>query len=182
MKDISLHILDIVQNSIFANATFVRITILENMKDDFLKVVIEDNGCGMNDDTAKKVYDPFFTSKEGKRFGLGIPLLKASTEVCGGNLKIVSKLGAGTKIEATFIPSNVDCIPLGDIAATMLSLVAGTENVDFLYEHRRENKIFSFDTIKIREVLDGVSINEPRIYRWLSEFISEGEKEVMKED
>ncbi len=154
MEDISLHILDIVENSIRALAKRVRIRIEENMEKDWLTVEIEDDGQGMDEETVKKALDPFFTTKSTRRIGLGLPLLDQAARETGGKLEIHSKLGRKTRIKATFRYSHPDRKPLGNIEETLLVLAAGYPEVDFLYEHRTGHRVYRWDSKKIKDKND----------------------------
>lgn len=169
MEDISLHILDIVENSVIAEADKIEIKISEYKKKDLLLVEISDNGVGMNEDTVKKVLDPFFTTKTARKFGLGLPLLSEAARVANGELSIQSKKGKGTKIKATFQYSHIDRKPLGDISQTIITLVMGNPEVDIIYMHKKNSCIYYLDTRKIKTQLGGKPINSPEGIRMLKE-------------
>lgn len=174
MKELSLHILDIVQNSIVADATLVEVNIYENTNEDVLLFSIIDNGKGMDEELVQKVTDPFITSRTTRKVGLGIPLLKAAAEAALGNLSIFSKVGEGTTIKATFVHSHIDRQPLGDIGSTMVGLISSNPNIDFLYKHNYNGNEFFVDTKELKAILDGVSLSEPSVAAWLFEYFNEG--------
>lgn len=145
MEDISLHILDIAENSIRAQATLISIEIIEEMKEDILKVRITDNGKGMDSEELNMAKDPFYTTK-GKKTGMGISLLAQSAQEAGGDLTVSSKPGKGTAIEASFQTSNIDTKPLGDIGKTLRTLIASNPESDFIFSHTRNGKSFRLDT------------------------------------
>lgn len=178
MREISLHILDIAQNSVVANATLVEITVDENEEADTLTVSVKDNGKGMDKDMVKRVVDPFTTGRTTRKVGLGIPLIKLAAENTGGNLSLESEPGVGTILTAVFGLNSIDRQPLGDMAETMLGMVTSYENVDFLYLHKVNEKEFSFDTREIKKILGDVSLKEPEVYMWLSGYLKEGEAEL----
>lgn len=122
MEDLSLHILDVVENSIRAGATEVRVRLTENRAEDRLILEIGDDGEGMDEATAKRCVDPFFTTKAGKQVGLGLPFLSQSAEEAGGELVVKTAKGKGTKIIATYRLSHIDRRPLGDLDGTMRCL------------------------------------------------------------
>jgi K+-sensing histidine kinase KdpD len=136
MEDISLHILDIVENSIRAGARNIKIKIVEDEVKDILTLIIKDDGCGMDEKTQKKALDPFFTTKKNKKIGLGLPLLSQSVEESGGELKIFSKNGKGTKIIATFRLDNIDTKPKGNIDETIRVLKSTHPEIRFVYEYK----------------------------------------------
>ncbi|GAG10298.1 unnamed protein product [marine sediment metagenome] len=151
MEDISLHILDIVENSIRAFARTIKIRIEENIEKDWLILEIEDNGKGMDEATVKKALDPFFTTKATRRVGLGIPFLNQAARETGGKLKISSEPGKKTKIRATFCYSHPDRKPLGNIEETLFVLAASYPAVGFIYEHKEENRIYRWDSKKVKD-------------------------------
>lgn len=146
MRDLSLHILDVVENSIRANARCVEILVEEDEVADLLKLEIADDGNGMDESMMKEATDPFVTSKPGKRVGLGLALLEQATKEADGEFELESEAGVGTRIRATFRLAHPDRKSLGDIPATLETLVAGNPGVEFLYEHRRGTETITFDT------------------------------------
>jgi len=143
MEDLSLHVLDIVQNSIAASARNVLIRVVEYTELDFLLLEITDDGEGMAWETVRRAPDPFFSTHESKRIGLGIPLLAQATRECDGSLDLLSEKGAGTVIRARFRLSHPDLKPLGDMAATVQTLLAGRPELHIEYEHRRDGQLVS---------------------------------------
>ncbi|MBQ4145704.1 MAG: ATP-binding protein [Clostridia bacterium] len=181
MKEISLHILDITQNSIVAGASLIELTVIESKKEDFLKFEIRDNGCGMTQEQVEAVKDPFTTSRKTRRVGLGIPLLKMAAELTGGGIDISSQKGVGTIISARFGFSHIDRQPLGNMAETILGLVTSHQEIDFVYRHKVENKEYSLDTREMKELLGGVAFTEPAVMLWLSDFLRENEASLYNE-
>ena len=178
MREISLHILDIVQNSIVAGASLVTVTITENSKENLFEVVIVDNGKGMDQGLLERVIDPFTTSRSTRKVGLGIPLFKLAAENTGGSFKITSEVGVGTTVCASFVLDSIDRQPLGDISGTMLGLFTSYESVDFYYRHETDGKVFEADTRELKKVLNGIPFSEPAVYEWLNSFLTEGEQEL----
>jgi len=146
MKDLSLHILDIAENAIRAKANKISIKILEDEAADQLSVMVEDDGLGMDAETLKKARDPFFTTKDGKRFGLGLALLHQAAEAAGGFLKIDSQPAKGTKITAVFKLAHPDAKPLGDVLETVAALVAANSKVRFIYEYKKGDRRVHYDS------------------------------------
>ncbi len=159
MQDISLHILDIVENSVAAQASRIEIRLSEDKKSDRLILEVIDNGIGMDEETQKKALDPFFTSKTVRRVGLGLSLLSESAKAAGGHLSITSKKGEGTRIKAAFQHSHIDRRPLGDIGQTILTLVIGNPGIDFLYVHKKDRKRYIFDTREIKSRIGDAALN-----------------------
>jgi len=159
MEDLSLHILDIVENSVAAQASRIEIRISEDKKKDLLSVEVIDNGIGMDEETQKRALDPFFTTKKVRRFGLGLSLLSESAKAANGRLSMNSKKGKGTRIKAVFQYSHIDRRPLGNISQTILTLVIGNPAIDFFYVHKKDGLRYVFDTRKIRSQLKDIPIN-----------------------
>ena len=146
MEDLSLHILDISENAIRAKSKKIIIEVLEDEKNDRLTVSIEDDGEGMTQETAKEVATPFFTTKKGKKFGLGLSLLSQAAQQAEGNLEIDSQKGRGTKITAVFTMSHPDRKPLGDILKTLMALVVGNPSIQFIYNYDKGGYHYHFDS------------------------------------
>lgn len=174
MKELSLHILDIVQNSIGAGAKNVSILIDEDVSKDKLVITVKDNGRGMDKETVEKIKDPFFTSRTTRRVGLGIPMFFESARRCGGGLVIHSEIGKGTEVTAEFILSHIDRAPIGNMWDTMTGLIICNEDVEFEYNHKYSGRCFQFKTSEIKEILDGVPISSPEVVEWISGYIKEG--------
>ena len=149
MKDLSLHILDVVENSIRAEANRVKILVVEEEEKDMLTLKIEDDGKGMNEEILSRAAQPFFTSKPGRRVGMGLALLAQAAREANGKFEIVSTPETGTRIKATFLCSHPDRKPLGDIPATLETLIAGNPKVDFIYEYRKGLEITRLDTREV---------------------------------
>ena len=149
MRDLSLHILDVAENSIRAGAKRIEISIAEDIASDLLSLEIRDDGAGMDEETRRSAARPFFTGKANRRIGLGLALLEQATREAGGRFRIVSKPGEGTRITATFRFSHPDRKPIGDIAATLETMVAGNPGVEFRYERRRGMELDVFDTREV---------------------------------
>lgn len=173
MDEISSHIIDIVANSVTAKATCVTVEIIQDAEKNLLSLHIKDDGVGMDEDTIKKVLDPFYTTKAGKKVGLGVPLLKGTAETTGGTFTLSSSVGKGTEILATFDLTHPDLPPLGNIRDTMLVLVVGNPETDFRFLIRNDSREFILDTKEMRSHLDGVPINHPDVITFLSKYIDE---------
>ena len=177
MKELSLNILDIAENSVRALADLIEITIIED--DETLKVSFKDNGCGMTEEMVKNVIDPFCTTRTTRKVGLGIPLLKLQAEQTGGHIEIRSKHkdrfpdSHGTDTCALFFKGHIDMTPLGDIVATVVTLIQCNEKLDFLFIHKMPDKTVSLDTRELREVLEGVPLNTTEVIMWIKENLIE---------
>lgn len=178
MKDLSLHILDIVQNSISAGATLIETVINENPEKDTYILTISDNGKGMTTETLQKATDPFFTSRTTRNVGLGLPLLKQNAERTGGSFSLLSTPGEGTIVKATFGFKHIDRLPLGDIGGVMALLASANPTLDFTYSHRCTSGDFEFDTREVKMELDGLSISHAEVHRFMKELINENIKSI----
>ncbi len=178
MKEIALHLLDLAENSLSAGAKSIRISVCEDLDADLLTTRIEDDGCGMDQETLQKITDPFFTSRTTRSVGLGLPFLKAATQACNGDLKLFSKPGNGTQIEGTFQHSHIDRMPLGDLATTFLDLVVTHPGVhwSFRYISRVDEKqqIFEFDDEPVKKMLGEIHLTHPDVLTYLRETLEEG--------
>lgn len=173
-----MHILDIVQNSISANATLIEIRIRENLEINVFDVLIKDNGKGMDDEFLEQVTDPYTTTRTTRKVGMGIPLLKHSAEQSNGYVKVYSAKQVGTTIEATFQRDHIDRPPLGDIAGTIVLLAAANPDIDFKYIHVVNNNKYIFDTREVKEILEEVKISDPKVRGMLKEMIKENLDEI----
>lgn len=174
MRELALHILDIAENSISADANQVRIIVEENLPADRLRIRIEDNGKGMDAETLAAITDPFVTSRTTRKVGLGIPFFKAAAEACEGTFNIQSAIGQGTTVEARFKHSHIDRMPLGDLAGTLLTLVIGSPEVHWIFEYRCNQQKYVFDDEPIKETLMGVPLSEPAVMKFIRQDLKEG--------
>jgi hypothetical protein len=177
MEDLSYHILDIVENSFKALATNIEIAIFENTEADLLKLVIKDDGLGIEGPLVQKAKDPFYTTRTTRRVGMGIPFLEQSARQAEGTCTVNSEKGQGTTITATFKHSHIDRVPLGDISATLITLIAGYPEVNLKYEHVRDKETFTFSTAEVKKALGDVNINDPNVLSQLKTLIQENELE-----
>ncbi len=184
MRELSLNVMDIVQNSISAGASLITIEVKESLPEDLLSISVTDNGCGMTKEQVEHVIDPFFPTRTTRSVGLGVPLFKMEAEMTGGSFVIDSEKGKGTALTAVFKPSHVDMIPLGDIEGTVQLLISCNPDRDFLYHRTRKGPEgkegdFTLDTRELREVLGGdVSLDNPEVVVWIKEFLEEQTEEL----
>lgn len=178
MRELSLNVLDIAQNSITANASLITVEVIENTADSTLVISISDNGRGMSEEQLKSVQDPFFTTRTTRKVGMGIPLFKMAAEMTGGSFNIASKLGEGTKTTAAFKTDSIDFTPLGDMKSTVIMLVTMNTDRDFIYRQKVDDNEFVFDTREIKQILGGVPLDEPDIVSWMRDYIEENIKEL----
>ena len=174
MKELSLHILDVAENSISAGAKNIEISVVENLKLDLLQISIKDNGKGMDAETVVRIQDPFYTTRTTRRVGLGIPLFKAAAEACNGSLTIKSIPGTGTEVTAVFQNSHIDRMPLGDLGDTFLTLLIGSPDVNWKLLYTRDDRSFEVDSQQIKVQLVDVPLYDPAVMKWMKEYIEEG--------
>ncbi len=177
MKDLSLHILDIVQNAIKAKATAIDI-IIQNKNNKELYISIIDNGIGIAPEILATIDDPYTTSRTTRKVGLGIPLFKQNAERTGGHLHITSELDKGTELTAQFHQDHIDCLPLGDISGVVALLVNANPDIDFKYIHTVNNNSYIFDTVEVKKILGDTPINSTEIHQFIKEMIKENIEEL----
>jgi hypothetical protein len=178
MKDLSLHIMDILQNSIRSGADRIGLEIIEDVPKDLYRLTFTDNGCGMDKTMLNQVTDPFFTTRTVRKVGLGLSLLKQNAEKTGGNMTIESAVGKGTTVCATFSHKHIDRPVLGDVAGAIVLTASAYPDIRFIYRHEKNGSAFVFDTDEINKTLDGISIQNPEIIGFLREMIVENLKEI----
>lgn len=178
MKELSLNILDIAQNSVKAKAKNILIKLTETA--DSLTLVIEDNGCGMSKEMVENVINPFCTTRTTRKVGLGIPLLKLAAEQTGGSVNIesvseqVDPVNCGTTVTAVFFKNHLDFTPLGDIVSTVTALIQGSPDIDWRFEHHLEGGNVELDTVELREVLGDVPLDTYEVIKWIEAYLQEG--------
>ena len=173
MRDLSLHLLDIIQNSLKAGASRIEVRIDASQARDRLTIEVIDDGCGMEADFLARVTDPFVTSRTTRSIGLGIPLFRESATITGGSFSIESKPGVGTTIVAEFVLSNIDRLPLGDLADTFTGLVLSDPSRNYILDLSAGEKRFVLDLDEVRQLLIDVPLNDPTVLEWLGELIRE---------
>jgi anti-sigma regulatory factor (Ser/Thr protein kinase) len=178
VRDLSLHILDIAENSINAGARNIEIEIDENIKKDLLMIKISDDGIGMDAEMKEKVTDPFVTSRTTRKVGLGLPLLKLAAEIANGKLIIESVKAKGTKITATFQLSHIDRKPLGKVSDTILTLVAGNPEVGIKFRHKRNGYEFDFSSLEFIEKVRSEGLNSTEILLMVKRHLNEYSKKI----
>ena len=174
MRELSLNVLDIVQNSITAGASLITVQVEEDPSTDRLLIAIEDNGKGMTAEQVARVMDPFYTTRTTRKIGMGIPLFRMAAQMAGGDLSIESTPGIGTTVTTHYTLSHIDRMPLGDMVDTMVTLIRLNPDLDFVYRHRVADITFEMDTRSLREVLGDVPLNLPDVMDWIGGYLTEG--------
>ena len=168
MRELSLHILDIAENGITAGADCIHILVEEDRTADLLTIIIKDNGHGMPAEKIEKLTDPFVTSRTTRRVGLGLSLLAAAAERCEGRLTVETEPDAGTKVKATFRYSHIDRAPVGDMAATITTLIMGNPQIEFVYTHIIDGEDFTLDTRELKAEMGHLSLTNPVVIHHLT--------------
>ncbi len=175
MRELALHILDMLQNAIEAGATRITLTVEEDSTRDRMTITVQDNGRGMSPELAGCVLDPFVTTRQTRHVGLGLPLLAAAAERCAGGVEVRSTPGEGTMVTAIFSLRHWDRAPLGDLPSTLLAVLLGQGAVELVYTHRVDGREFRLDTAELRQALgEDVPLSHPKVRTWLREYLVQG--------
>lgn len=178
MRELSLHLMDIAQNSIAANAKNVFIDVSENTKTDLLQMSVRDDGKGMDEEFLRMVSDPFTTTRTTRKVGLGIPLLKEAAELANGSLTIESKKGIGTRLDVRFQRSHIDRMPLGDLAGTFLSLAVSYPEIHFVMSYSMNDRKFVYDDEPVKKELGDIPLTDPAVLGYLRQLFENSIKEI----
>ena len=177
MKDLSLNLLDIAENSVKAGASLTQLHIRE--EGNLLTFRVADDGCGMTEEVLKGVTDPFYTTRTTRKVGLGLPLLRMAAEMTGGSMEVQSRhrdahpTDHGTAVTAVFHTDHIDCPPVGDLVATVTTLIQGHPDTDFHFLHVIDGREVELDTRQLREILGEVSLAEYEVLQWISGYLSD---------
>jgi anti-sigma regulatory factor (Ser/Thr protein kinase) len=177
MKDLSLHILDIVRNSVEANATEISVS-MSVSANNILTITFDDNGRGMSPEMVKSVTDPFVTTRTTRKVGLGLPLLSMNSELTGGSLSIESELGKGTKVRAIFNLQHIDCMPFGNLGSVFSQLLGGNPNIRFIFAFSRENDEFDITSDEVWAIMRETNTSQLKLMIMIKEMINENLKEI----
>ena len=177
MRELSLNVMDVVQNSITAKATLIQVA--EKWEGSSLVITIQDNGSGMTKEQVESVVNPFYTTRTTRDVGLGVPLFKMACEQTGGAFSIASEKGGGTLVTARFAAGHIDMTPVGDMDETILLLITCNPDIDFVYEKEKDGRGFTLDTRELREVLGGdVPLSSPDVAGWIRGYLKEQQEEL----
>ena len=172
MRELADNIMDIAQNSISAGASLTEVHIRVSHQDDRITFVFKDDGCGMSAEMVQTVMEPFTTSRKTRKVGLGLPLLKQTAEMTGGEISITSAVGVGTEVTASFGLGHIDRPPMGDVAGAWFSLVVMNPETDFLFTYDYDGQAFTFDTRVIRETVAPIPLNQMEVSAWIKECLT----------
>jgi anti-sigma regulatory factor (Ser/Thr protein kinase) len=181
VQEISLHILDLLENGVEAGASRIDLRIEEDLEADRMVIEIDDNGCGMSQAAIDKALDPFYTTRKTRHVGLGLPLFSEAAQRCDGNLAIQSEPGKGTRVKAVFRHGHIDRAPLGDLPSALLAVLLSERPVDLSYCHRVNGKEFQFDSSDARKELGDIPLTHPKVRDWLIRVLREGEASLSGE-
>lgn len=181
MEDLAQHILDIAINSVEAGATGIEIHVREDTAQNVMEFIVRDNGRGIRENELPKVMDPFYTTKKHKRVGLGIPLLQEAVQRCDGKLEIKALSRRGTQVRAVFPHNHLDRAPLGDIAGTLITLLAGHAALHIKYSYQYNGKVFYFDTKEFITRLQGIALQTPRVLTFLEDYLNHNISDLRRE-
>jgi hypothetical protein len=169
MKNLADHLLDIVQNSIDAEA--IRILIALKFNDNNLLITIQDNGRGMDQETVQKIKDPFYTTRTSRKVGLGLALLEHNCTTTGGYLRIESEVGVGTKLEAILQTDSIDMIPSGDIPAAISMLICNNKTIDIFFSYQNRDRQFEISTEKILQAVHPITLDAQEVRNGIKKLI-----------
>lgn len=178
MNQLSLHILDLAQNSIRANARLVEIKVTENPDQDRYQIEITDDGEGMTEEQLALASNPFYTSRTTRKVGMGLALIRQNVEMSGGHFQMSSKKGIGTELMVSFGFHHLDRPAMGDIAGTLVILANNEKKTDFVYGHKTHSGEYQFDTREVKRSLDNIPLSNPQIQNFLMEMIRENLEQI----
>lgn len=181
MRELSLHIMDIIENSLDAGATLVEIRVVESSKANRLEIGIMDNGRGIPAHMIDEVTDPFFTTRTTRRVGLGLSLFREAARRCSGEFHIHSEEGKGTEVSASFERDHIDLAPMGDVGGSLTGLIMANPEVDFLYIHEVDGRTFRMDTREVKRELEDVPVSHPEVIKYIADSIRESIVEIREE-
>lgn len=181
MRELSLHILDVLENAVEAGASTIKVHLEEDLRADWMAIEIIDNGCGMDPSAIERAFDPFYTTRKTRHVGLGLPLLRDAARRCEGDLNIQSEPGKGTRLKVTFRRSHIDRAPLGDMPAALLAVLLSERPVDLEYTHKVGSEEFRLDSSEVRRELEDIPLAHPKVRDWILQTLREGEASLSKE-
>jgi hypothetical protein len=173
--------LDVLENAVEAGASTIKVHIEEDVKTDWMRIEIIDDGRGMNPGVIDKVFDPFYTTRKTRHVGLGLPLFRDAARRCEGDLELQSEPGKGTRLKVTFRRSHIDRAPLGDMPSALLAVLLSERPVDLQYSHKVGREEFQLDSSDVRKELEGIPLTHPKVRDWILRTLQEGEASLSHE-
>lgn len=179
MRELSLHILDLMENALAAGAQHIRVTVEEDTRANTLTITVADDGCGMDTETQARAVDPYYTTRMTRHVGLGLPLIKAAAERCAGGFELNSRVGKGTTVMVSFQRDHIDRAPLGDMVSTLMGALLNDRDAwDLAFVHRIDEHEFGLDTAEVRQILGDIPLGYPAVREWLETFLRQGYEEL----
>jgi hypothetical protein len=173
LRELSLHILDLMENSVRAGASIVSVSLTQDREHDLIEIMVEDNGPGLSI-PFEQALDPFYTTKNGKKTGLGLSLFRFRAEQAGGALTLdTSELG-GLAVHVTMQLHHIDRSPLGDLAATFSSLVCTNPDLDLRCRLCVEEQEWNVSVASLIQELPPEKRNEFMIAACMQQKIQDG--------
>lgn len=173
MNDLSLFLLDIVQNAIAVKASVIHARLEEQVSKGTLLFQVVDNGPGMSEEQVKRAVDPFYTTRTTRKVGLGLPFLQNAALQAGGTFDLTSKQGVGTTVTATFDLRSIDLLPCGDVASSLLCIAIHPDVMEFTFDFCIKGYSFRFELGDIKEALDPLSLQTPVAQQLLRTYLSD---------
>jgi signal transduction histidine kinase len=173
LRELSLHILDLVENALRAGATVIAVSVEQDEQADRLLIRVEDDGPGL-EQPMERALDPFFSTKPGKKTGLGLALFRFRLEQAGGRLTLARSPLGGLEVRGEMRLGHVDRSPLGDLASTVASVVCTNPGVELRARLRVGGREMSFSSTEIARGIPFGSRTEIAVARVMKTRIAEG--------
>lgn len=173
MNDLAATVLDIASNAVRANASIVQISIHESKQYDFFRLLIQDNGKGMDEETINQALNPFYSTRTTRSIGMGLPLLNDLAKGCNGSLNIDSKVGVFTKVLLEIQRSHIDVPPMGDIGEAIMILIQSNDRIHYIFNYQSDEETYQLDTNEVKQVLETDSLNDYMILNWIKENVNQ---------
>jgi hypothetical protein len=173
LRELSLHILDLIENAIRAGAGRIAVCVDQQPWDNLLSISVEDDGPGLPV-PAHTALDPFFTTKEGKKTGLGLSLFRFRVEQAGGEMRLERSALGGLAVRSTMRLGHVDRSPLGDLASTLASVACTNPGVELSARLRVGSREVSVSTAEVARALPAGTRGDIAVARQVRQKITEG--------
>ncbi len=178
MKELALHLIDLTQNAFEAGSSQVDISVTQSCSQGVFHLIISDNGKGISQEMLQEVTDPFTTTRQTRRVGMGLSLMKQNAERTGGYLKIASQIGVGTTVEVMVHHHHIDSLPLGAWSQSVAMLLTANEQIAINYTHTTDQGQYRVTTEMLLNILDGVPLANPEVITFIQEMIEENLEEI----
>ena len=151
---------------------------------DYVKFIISDDGCGIEEGIIENIFDPFFTTKQqGKGTGLGLSAVYGAVKQNNGFIKVFSTVGVGTKFEIYFPrdDSNSQILQIAASADRTVEMMTVNESILLVEDNEAVSKLLStilknlgykvVETSNGRQALEIFKINEDKFDLVISDVI-----------